>query len=616
MKISYKLLITTCLVAGAITAHVMAADMKFEASLDRSQVAIGEAAQLGLSFYGTQSMPAPDIGNITGLEIRYIGPSTMMTVINGRVSSSITHMYTVMPLKVGKFQLGPFSFKYKGSTYTSSMVFLEVTEEKALPVRKVQPAAEADTAEKMNLEDRIFLVMKIGKGGAYVNELIPVTIKLYVNRLNVSDIQLPTFEQEGFSKVEFKEPKQFREEYGGTVYDVLEFKTSIFGTRPGDYKLGPARIKCNLMVKKRVSRGSMMQPDPFGDDQYRDPFFDDFFTRYEKHPLELRSQAAQLIISPLPTEGRPKDFTGAVGDYQFIYRANPTQVKIGDPITMNMEINGTGNFNTVLIPRLENVNGFKVYEAQIKTEENTKTFRQVLIPETDQVKAIPKAVFNYFDPNEKAYRTIAQGPIPIQVEKGKDEAPAQIVGPAPSAAEPTAKEEAPLARDIIYIKEGPGIWREVGRDFYRNKMFIISVFMPLLLLVLIYVVQERRDALKKDTVRASRIAAFRAARKGIKDLRNLLKQGDPKTFYEALFKTLQEYLGNRLRLPVQGITANIVERALTSRDIDLEILRKVNFLFDVCDRARFAYMQVDSFKMLDDLKELEEAVKYFEQKKI
>ncbi len=84
--------------------------------------------QLGLTFYDTQSMPAPDIGNIDGLEIRYLGPSTMMTVINGKVSSSITHMYKVLPLRVGRFQLGPFSFNYKGNRYLSNTVFLETGE--------------------------------------------------------------------------------------------------------------------------------------------------------------------------------------------------------------------------------------------------------------------------------------------------------------------------------------------------------------------------------------------------------------------------------------------------------------------------------------------------------
>ena len=87
-------------------------------------------------------MPAPDIGSIDGLEMRYVGPSTMMTVINGQVSSSITHMYSVQPLRIGKFQIGPFSFKYKTIITLPTMVSLTVTEERA-SYAKTQAAATA-----------------------------------------------------------------------------------------------------------------------------------------------------------------------------------------------------------------------------------------------------------------------------------------------------------------------------------------------------------------------------------------------------------------------------------------------------------------------------------------
>ena len=99
--ISAFIVLTLALSAIAICSY--ADEIKFEASFDKKSVAIGETAQLGLTFYGTQSVPAPDIGNIDGCEVRYLGPSTMTTIINGSVSSSITHMYKVQPLRLGKF---------------------------------------------------------------------------------------------------------------------------------------------------------------------------------------------------------------------------------------------------------------------------------------------------------------------------------------------------------------------------------------------------------------------------------------------------------------------------------------------------------------------------------
>ncbi len=609
MKKSFRILIL--LIGFTITFADLASakDVKFEISLDRNRIAIGESTQLGLSFYGTQSMPAPDIGNIPGLEIRYIGPSTMMTVINGRVSSSITHMYTILPLKIGKFQLGPFSFNYKGDGYSSNIVFLEVAEEK-IAAKGIE---ERPISEKLNLEDRIFLTLDVGKTTTYVNELVPVTVKLYVNRLNVSDIQLPTFGQEGFSKVEFKEPKQYRENEGGVVYDVLEFKTHIFGTRPGDYKLGPAKIKCNVMVKKHLARGPSAM-DEFGEDYYRDSFFEDFFTRYERYPIELKSQESQIIISPLPNDGRPKDFLGSVGDYQFIFNATPTKLKVGDPITVRMDINGKGNFNTVLMPHLENTTGFKVYEPQVKTQENSKTFTQVLIPETDSVTQIPKASFNYFDPNKKEYVNITQGPIAIQVEKSKEEAPSQVIGPSVAAFPSLVQEE--LTRDILYIKESPGKWLTKGHRLYKTKVFLAIFIMPLLVTISVYMVQARKNKFRQDAVYAGRVMALRYAKKGLKLLKHQSKSDDPKIFYETMFKTLQDYIGNRLYISAAGITLDVVEQTIASKDVARDILRKLKNLFEACDQARFAFYSIGRYKMEDDLSQLEEVINYFERKRI
>jgi len=611
MKLYIKLLLLTCLLAAAIAGTALAADKKFEVSLDKPKVSIGEKVQLGLSFYGTQSMPAPDLGAIDGLDIRYIGPSTMMTVLNGQVSSSITHMYSVQPLKIGKFQLGPFAFKFKADSYLSNMVFLESVEERVVPIAQ---AARNQTVEGLGLSDRLFVTLNTDKPAAYVNELIPVTVKFYVNRLNVSDIQLPTFIQEGFSKVEFKEPRQFRERLGGIVYDVLEFKTAIFGMRPGAYRLGPAKIKCNVMVTKRLP-GPGMRDDFFGTDSFGDSFRDDFFTRFERYPMELASKDLQIVISQLPADGRPADFTGAVGDYQFIYTASPTNLKVGDPVTVRMDINGTGNFNTVLIPKLDTTAGFRTYEPQVKTEENRKGFTQVLIPESDQVTQIPKASFTYFDPAARQYTTITQGPIAVKVERGKDEAPPQVVGPSMASPVP-AKTDGELGRDIIYIKESPGAWLRKGQIFFRGRVFYGLIIVPLVFLAGLYVFEKRRVRFRSDTVYAGRILALKSSKKGFRNLKRQLKSADQKAFYETLFKAMQDYLGYRLNLPPAGITSDVVERTLAAKGVDMEILRKVKNLFTTCDRARFAYLRDEDYKRQDDVKELGEIVKYFERKKL
>jgi len=589
-----------------------AAETKFEVSIDRRTAALGETVQLGLTFYGTQDVPAPDVGTINGLEIRYLGPSTMMTVLNGRISTSVTHMYRIAPLKTGKFQIGPFTFDHKGTTYSSNVVFLEVVEER-LQAQQGLPQEEQPINADADLKERIYLTLRVAKTSAYVNELIPVTVKLYVNRLNVSDIQLPIFVQEGFSKVEFREPKQGRELVDGLVYDTLEFKTSIFGTKPGEYRLGPAKIKCNLITRKRV--GPSSRADDFFGDEYNNPFYDEFMARTERRPMEVKSDDIPIIISPLPRDNIPAGFSGAIGDYQFIFNATPKKVKVGDPITLSMEINGTGNFNTVLMPRLDNVEGFKVYEPQVKTEAFRKLFTQILMPTSELVTQTPKAVFTYFDPKAKVFKTISQGPIPIVVEKGKEEAPAQVIGPTPGATSAIGESEEPK-RNIIHIKDSIGFLHKVGYRFYKNRIFQALLPLPLLCLLIFAMIRGREDRLRRDTKFYGRVMAMRAARTGLRSVQHKLRQGDPGQLYETIFKVLQDYLGYRLGIPVAGVTYNAVEEAIASRPVDEDISRMIKNLFDMCDEARFGRVSLDDFRMKNDAKSLERVIRYFERVKL
>lgn len=589
-----------------------ARDIKFELNLDRNTVAIGESAELGLSFHGTQSMPAPDLGNISGLDIKYRGPSTVMTVINGQMSSSITHTYSVMPLRTGKFQIGPFSFNYKSDSYSSNMVFLNVTEERARKEEKIVPAA---AEEKLDLGDRIFLKLEASKMAAYVNELIPVTVRLYVYRLNVDNINLPTFGQEGFSKVQFKEPKQYRDQIDGQVYEVLQFNTDIFATKSGDYRLGPAKLKCNVVLKRRGAPSP--QSGYFGGGP-NDPFFDEFFTSYERHPVELESDSIAIVILPLPTEGKPKNFSGAVGDYQFIYEASPTQsLKVGDPVTLKMSINGTGNFNTVLVPRLDDVKGFRLYEAQAKTRDNSKTFTQVIIPENDKITSIPSASFSFFNPVRKEYKTISQGPINIKVEKARDEQPAQVVSPMPSTP-PEREKPVPetLGKDIVFIKETPGTLVPFKTPIYIRKIFIPFIATPLILFTALFFAIARRNRLRSDHAYAGRISSLRIAKRAPKALRKKLNSSEPKIFYENLFTFIQEYFGGRLNIPSAGITYGVVEQALAGKHVDEDILRKIRLLFESCDTTRFGSVLPKAVKMKDDLAEFAEVISYFERRRI
>ena len=81
-----------------------------------------------------------------------------------------------------------------------------------------------------------------------------------------------------------------------------------------------------VRVKERGKRrGGGRNPfkDFFGDDSpFGDSFFDDFFGGVTEKPLTLHTDGAVVKIKPLPTQGRPADFSGAVGKFDVTAEAS------------------------------------------------------------------------------------------------------------------------------------------------------------------------------------------------------------------------------------------------------------------------------------------------------
>ncbi|MCM8781939.1 MAG: BatD family protein, partial [Candidatus Omnitrophica bacterium] len=200
--LSFTLLLILCLVSTA-----SGSDIQFEVTVDRNKIALGETLQLNLTFHGAQSVSAPKIDKIEGFDSRYLGPSTMVSIVNGVVTSSITHIYNLIPLKTGTFSIGPFSVEVQGKRLTSKPITIEVVSATSggqpYSRQQIQEEPPPTKISQEELKDRIFLILSAGKRKAYLNEIIPLTIRLYVNRLGVRDIQFPVIETNNFSIEKF-----------------------------------------------------------------------------------------------------------------------------------------------------------------------------------------------------------------------------------------------------------------------------------------------------------------------------------------------------------------------------------------------------------------------------
>jgi hypothetical protein len=599
-----RILLIALLAAVVCRGTSAAEEIKFRASLDRDFISLGQSAQLSLQFQGSSGIPAPELPDIEGLQSRYIGPSTRMSIVNGRMSSSVTHIYRLAPVKTGKFEIPPISFQHKGDEYVSNTLKIEVSDSATPGDRRARP----ERAPSINLSDRVFVTMQTPKSNLYVNETVPLNIKLYISGVSIRDVQYPEFTQESFSAGEFEKPRQYREERGGVIYDVVEFKTEIFATKAGEFSLGPAKLKANLVTERKRRGPSDMFDGFFG----RDPF-GGFFSGYDAHPVELKSGEIFMKVLSFPGKDSPEDFKGAVGDFKLNLSVAPVEVKVGDPLTVKMAIRGKGNMDTVSSPVLKQKDGFKVYDPQVKRDGDGKIFEQVLIPLSEAVKSTPEISFSFFNADKGRYQTIVKRGVPVKVLRpDKKEKVSILEAPVPGQ-KPVIKEI--FGRDIIYIKDSPGKLGMKKAYLYKNAAFLLLQVLPVVLFVSVWMIKKRKEKLSRDIGYARRLAAPKKAGKGIRKAEQYLRKNKTSEFYDSVFKTTREYLGNRFHIPSGGITSDVVDHTLKAVNVNDVVLGKLRNIFKECDMARYAPSTLTTAGMEETLKDLKEAIDYLEKNK-
>ena len=580
-----------------------AQDSVFQATVDRNHIPLGTSAKLTLDFQGNVDPGALELPRIDGFQVQYLGPSTKVTIINGNYSKTTSYTYNLFPLKVGTFQFPSLKIEIEGETYVSETIPIEVVDSQIQGGISASSQNEQELNQQVSLEDKIFLSMEIDKKQTYLHERIPVTIKLYIQGLSVSDVSYPEFEKLGFSSDEFAKPKQYELTRKGLRYEAVEFNTFIYPSRIGKLTIGPASLQCNVLSRSEQKRGSR-----FGG---FNSFFDDFFDTVEKHPIALKSSEVSLDVLPFPETGKPANFSGAVGKYAFELDASPLDVKVGDPITIRMLLTGTGNLNAVTFPKFKENEKFKVYEPQMKEIDGVKVLEQVLIPKDETINQIPSVHFNYFDTSLGEYQNIVKEPIPIKVSPADNQGALRIFAPQQTG-KPVLLEK--IGQDIVYIKEKPGKFQGIDYAFYKStsvKVWIIFIT-AFFIFGLFYYLRNLR--VSSDIAYARRLKAPKQARDALKEAQNLIKQEKSKEFYLAISKILQDYFGNKFHLSSQGLTVKELEKVLTKKEVKEQTLIWLKELFDLCDQACFASVKVNANAMKKSLEGVEKVIDYFERK--
>jgi hypothetical protein len=255
-----------------------------------------------------------------------------------------------------------------------------------------------------------------------------------------------------------------------------------------------------------------------------------------------------------------------------------------------VQISGRGALDAVMLPEQSGWHDFKTYPPTSKVETTdavgvpgTKTFEQVIVPQNADIKELPPISFSFFDPDARSYRTLTQPAIKLVVRSS-----ASAAAPTVVAAGRGAQDNPPPKEDIVPNKQHWGTVAQLGPPLVQQPWFLALQGVPLLAWVSALVWRKRADQLANNPrLRRQRLVAI-IIRNGLVQLRQLATAQKSDDFFAALFRLLQEQLGERLDLPATAITEAVIEEQLRPRQVAEGVLAPLHDLFQICNLARYA----------------------------
>jgi hypothetical protein len=533
------------------------------AQLDRQVVPLDETVTLKLTFEGVAPQSTPNLPALPGLNVLGTSQSSQFTIVNGLQSSKITFNYTLMPTQPGEVVIPAMQVQVSGQTLTSQPLRLKVT----------PSANNAGSKAQTNLA---FLKLVVPRSEVFLGEPFVVEMQLYFRE--AQDIRMPQLSAEGFALGQSAQPAQTTTTVDGIGYNVVIFKTSITAAKAGTVALGPATCDLNLRIPLAGSR----QRDPF------DPF--SFFgPRVQLRPTTLNSGTVSLRVSPLPSENVPPTFNGAVGQFQLHVTAGPTNLAVGDPITIRARISGRGSLDRLTLPEQADWHDFKTYPATSSVEtanpmglDGAKVFEQVVIPQNHEIKALPAFQFSFFDPNQKNYRTLTKPAIPLTIRPG-NASPVPIL----SLTNAVTASPPPVADDIVHIK--PRLGSNEGTTLLIQQPWFLSLHaIPVLAWLALLAHRKRKESLANNPKLRRQRAVAQRVKLGLDELRTHAESQNSDEFFALLFRLIQEQLGAQLDLAAPSITEAIIDERLHAVRLPEGTLHALRDLFLACNQARYA----------------------------
>jgi hypothetical protein len=457
-------MIGKCIGAISIAAVMVVAsatyadEAKFTAEVDRTQIGMDDSLSLKFSVQADGSVSttppsysAPDFEEINSYESSFV--ESYYDSTTGRISMRNNQSLTkvLRPTKTGALRISQIQISINGKSKKAPDIVVQVgaSGSGTPPPRNYGGGGVGlRGATKRPASNMVFVRAELDKDKVYKGEEVVVSYYLY-RRVRILNAQVDKFPMlNGFLREEMEMPiMQPRLEAQSVVLDGVPYQRSLLA-RYAAFPLQEGKLKVDpLGLKYTYYAGS-------GNDDGEDPFLQ-FFRQMTPREGYTHSEPLTLDILPLPVDGKPASFSGAVGDFSIMSAVDKTEVRANEAITLTVKIEGRGNVAAIGQPKATWPQNVEQYDSKGIAKANKggvgeKDFEILLIPRAPGDITLPGLEFSYFDPGKKQYVTRNTDPVRVHVlEAAPGSVAPRPLNPAPAeSTAATASSGAKSLRDL------------------------------------------------------------------------------------------------------------------------------------------------------------------------
>lgn len=541
-----------------------AQELSFTAKASKTKLGVNQRLRVEFSMdkKGTNNFTPPAFKDFTVVA----GPSSSVSQswVNGVSSYKQTYTYIIEPKTEGNFHIAPAQVTYKGKTYESNGLDIQVTKAVDTPKDPNDPDYIAS--------DEVFLVAHVSNTQPYIGEGIYVEYRLYFSgRIRLLDVDfgdMPKYEGFWNQDIDVKQDEKTGEYKGRTMHYYTLKKAILIPQKAGNLRIDPMSMDILLAI-------------PTG--RY-DFFGTPLMRRLKKH---YSSKVRIVKVRALPQANRPDNFTGAVGRYELSVKSGKNVMKTNEATTIKVTVQGKGNLKLFEMPKLNVPAELELYEPEhsqkvyptVSGLKGSITDSYSIVPSRPGKYKIPPVSFSYFDPEDEKYHELHSEDIILQVSQGNSTTAAPV-SPSP----------------VQSVQSTGEIFRFISQKTHlkrlKNKRFFNTPLYYLLILLAIFSVptgillgkQKRKMLADKAGIKARE--QDRLARKYLSEAEKNL--GDPKAFYVALEKALHLFLKSKLHIETSQMSYSNVQKLLSEHQVSEHLIATVFNLLKQCELVRYA----------------------------